>query len=54
MTSLPVRAVARWEDQWGNSYEWPQGCVDNRRSRVLARIHRFGIEIDESTLKITK
>lgn len=49
-----IKAVARWSDVGGTTYEWPQGTSDNRRSRVLARIRRFEIPCDESTLKITK
>jgi len=45
-------AVAYWEDEYGCTYEWPQGMKDNRRSRVLNRIRRYGMAIDESTLVI--
>lgn len=48
-----VYAVATWSDEFGTTYEWPQGTVDNRRARVLARIQRFGMACDPSTLVIT-
>lgn len=51
--SRTTRTVARWEDEGGSTYEWPQGTVDNRRSRVLARIRRYGIPCVEQTLTIT-
>lgn len=55
-TSTPARAldVARWQDEYGNTYEWPQGLADNRRSRVLARIARYGMGCDPTTLTITR
>lgn len=36
-----VRAVAVWVGESGSVYFWPQAMVDNRRSRVLARIARM-------------
>ena len=33
-----VRAVAFWSSADGSTALWPQATVDNRRSRVLARI----------------
>jgi hypothetical protein len=50
---ITVYAVATWSDADGNQYRWPQGTRDNRRSRVLARIARYGIECDPTTLVIT-
>lgn len=49
-----VVAVARWSagDGSGTTYSWAQATIDNRRSRVLARIARYGIECDPSTLVI--
>lgn len=35
--------VAVWMDAFGATYEWPQATKDNRKSRVLARIERWGI-----------
>ena len=54
MTAPTVKAIATWSDQDGNTYTWPQALADNRRTRVLARIHRFQIPCDESTLVITR
>jgi hypothetical protein len=48
----PTYAVAHWEDEWGNHYTWPQGTIDNRRSRVLARIARYDMACDPDTLVI--
>lgn len=55
-TSTPAQTldVARWEDEYGNTYEWPQGLADNRRSRVLARIARRSMACDPRTLTITR
>jgi hypothetical protein len=49
-----MSAIAQWQDRDGCFYSWLQSTVDNRRSRVLARIRRFGIPCDEPTLTITK
>lgn len=39
-----VKDIAVWVGESGSTYTWPQGMKDNRRSRVLARIARYGIE----------
>lgn len=52
MSEQPIRVIATWRDSVGNTYEWPMATVDNRRERVLARIHRFQMGCDESTLEI--
>lgn len=39
-----VRHVAVWIGESFSTYVWPLATVDNRRSRVLARIERFGME----------
>jgi hypothetical protein len=49
-----MSAIVQWQDRDGCFYAWRMATVDNRRSRVLARIRRFGIPCDESTLVITK
>lgn len=54
MSEQPIRVIATWRDSVGNTYEWPMATVDNRRERVLARIHRFQMGCDESTLEIRK
>lgn len=46
--------VAVWMDMDGCHYSWPMATKDNRKSRVLARIARFGISCDPATLKIIK
>lgn len=51
---MSARVIARWSDADGNTYEWPQGLADNRRSRVLARIHRYEIPCVEATLTLTR
>jgi hypothetical protein len=48
-----VAAVAVWTDGLAH-YTWPQATVDNRPSRVLARIARFGIPCDPATLVIVR
>lgn len=42
-----VQAVAHWVGESGSTYVWPQATTDNRPSRVLARIRRFGMEEPE-------
>jgi hypothetical protein len=55
MPEIIIRAIARWsEPEGGSTFEWPQATVDNRRSRVLARIERFGIPCDPETLIIER
>lgn len=49
-----IYAIARWDDEYGCHYAWAQGTKDNRRSRVLARIKRYNIPCDPSTLQIIK
>lgn len=49
-----VKAIATWLDHDGSDYTWPMATVDNRRSRVLARIVRFNIPCDPTTLTIRK
>ena len=45
--------VAVWRDEFGSVYEWPQGCADNRKSRVLRRIENYGMGLPvDDTLRI--
>lgn len=48
-----IHAIVMWSDESGSTYTWPQAMVDNRRSRVLARIRRYGIPCDPTTVVIT-
>lgn len=41
--TFATRAIAVWRDEYGSSYRWGQATKDNRRSRILARIDRYGI-----------
>lgn len=50
----PARAVAEWDDPDGTHYVWPQALVDNRRSRVLRRIERFGMSIEPGSLVVRR
>ena len=55
----PVYAVATWSapadpGPGRETFEWPQGCKDNRRARVLARIKAYGMPCDPDTLVIRK
>jgi hypothetical protein len=59
MTRIDPRAtvVVTWSDLWGSTFTWPMGTVDNRRSRVIARLRAWGMDdgsIDWDTLKITR
>ena len=48
-----VQVYAEWRDpDSATTYSWAQATIDNRRSRVLARIRRYGIPCDEATLVI--
>ena len=49
-----VHAVAIWSDVSDSVHLWPQAIADNRRSRVLARINRYGIPCDADTLIIVR
>ena len=54
-TDPAVNAVAFWtctDDL--STVIWPMATVDNRRSRVLARIDRIGHDIDTDTLTIIR
>jgi hypothetical protein len=49
-----VRMVAAWADEYGCTYVQATTLVDNRRSRVLARIDRMGIAVERDTLEIVR
>lgn len=55
-TPPPTTHVVEWKDEHGNSYIWPHSMSESsmRRDRVLARMARFGMDVDESTLRIWK
>lgn len=57
MSTRPIYAIATWSapaypGPGLETFEWPQGTKDNRRSRVLARIQSRGIPCDPDTLVI--
>jgi hypothetical protein len=48
-----ITAVAVWTDGYCQ-YTWPQTAADNRPARVLARIARYGMPCDPSTLMVVR
>ena len=55
----PVYAIATWSapadpGPGDQTFEWPLGIKDHRRSRVLGHIQAFGIPCDPDTLVIKK
>lgn len=52
MSIHSIRAYAVWGDGFGSTFVWPQACVDNRRERIIARMERFGMTADLSTLRV--
>lgn len=54
-TSAPTVYAAWMGAESLSTFLWPQGCKDNRLSRVRGRIERYGIETPmEGTLRIFK
>ena len=45
-----TRTVAFWQGDRGDTYVWGHATVDNRRSRVLARIAWYGDDCLPDTL----